>query len=216
MFRKNQGRAGLVILSIIIQAQCAAAAEPHNHSHDDGHQHHSHDVSLSARSAGGDTSEDMHAFHKRDARGIAPGHYLDIPLSDVPRSKTVDGIPGVATPAGLGIVYEVLDCTREGYISEGEVIEHGGPLFRNLDANRDMRLSREEFVTKYHARWAPIRHAYFDEADTDGDGLININDYMAHLERLLIVADTNKDGDTAWEEILALRSNAATPMNDGS
>ena len=117
-------------------------------------------------------------------------------------------IPPVATQAGLAGVYHVLDCTQEGFINAGEAIEHGGTLFRHLDRDRSGLVSRDEYVRAVHKRLAPIRHAYFDEMDADGDGLITIQDYTDHLTVLIDAGDTNRDGDTAWQEILTLRGEA--------
>ncbi len=114
-------------------------------------------------------------------------------------------VPPVATAAGLAGIFYVMDCTNEGYVNTGEVAEHAGTLFRRMDLDRSGMLSREEYVTFVHEYWTGIRNAYFDEMDPDGDDLANHIDYANHLERLISAADTNRDGDASWDEILVMR-----------
>ena len=119
--------------------------------------------------------------------------------------QTKTDIPAVATPAGLASVFYVMDCTNEGFIDAGEVIEHGSVLFRRIDRDRSGDISRVEYVGAIHKHWAPLRNAYFDHMDADGNDSVSLTDYMAHLTDMVEEADLNRDGDTSWEEILYLR-----------
>ncbi|MGF1455091.1 MAG: hypothetical protein ACFB6R_06895 [Alphaproteobacteria bacterium] len=137
--------------------------------------------------------------HARDAGEAAKS---DAPLS---HAEKISRMPPVATAAGLAGVYYVLDCTNEGAIGVGEASEHGGTLFRRMDLDRSRKLSREEYLAFVHESLASIRNAYFDEMDLDGDGLVHHIDYLKHLQKLILDADINKDGDASWKEILTLR-----------
>lgn len=120
--------------------------------------------------------------------------------------RSATEIPAVATPAGLAGIYYVLDCTNEGYINPGEVTEHGGVLYRRMDLDRSGKVSRAEYVGFVNEKWRPIRENYFDQMDKNGDDVITVIDYMAHLSALVDEADLNRDGDAAWSEILTLRN----------
>ncbi len=127
----------------------------------------------------------------------------------------INRMPPVATAAGLAGIYYVLDCTNEGYIGIGEASEHGGTLFRRMDLDRSHKLSRSEYLAFVHESVAHIRNAYFDEMDLDGDDLVNHIDYLRHLERLILAADIDQNGETTWTEILTLRGEIADEAEPG-
>lgn len=117
-------------------------------------------------------------------------------------------IPPVATPAGLASIFYVMDCMNQGFIDAGEVIEHGSVLFRRIDRDRSADISRAEYVGAIHKHWTPLRNAYFDHMDADGNDSVSLSDYMDHLAEMIDAADINRDGDASWEEILILRGEA--------
>lgn len=89
-----------------------------------------------------------------------------------------------------------------------------GAMLANMDANKDGKVSKQEFDQAHQARMAEM----FGYLDANGDGFITDEDKalrrQKHAEAAFDRADANHDGSISKDEFTAARSNRHGPRGD--
>lgn len=117
--------------------------------------------------------------------------------------------PAAAAPIGddelarflLLPVFDILDCTNQGFIEAGEVDEHFPVLFNHFDKDFDRSLARSEYVGSRDAEEALLQARMFDAMDTNSDDVVSTREYRAQVIRLIAVVDYDGDGEVTPEEL---------------
>lgn len=98
-------------------------------------------------------------------------------------------------------VFDILDCTNQGFIEAGEVDEHFPVLFNHFDKDFDRSLVRSEYVGSRNSKKALLEARMFDDMDTNSDGIVSTREYRAQVIRLIAVVDYDGDGEVTPEEL---------------
>lgn len=98
-------------------------------------------------------------------------------------------------------VFDILDCTDQGFIESGEVDEHFAQVFNPMDRNRSRSLSRSEYLRYGSAETLSLREAAFDGIDTDRDQSVSALEFRSYLFQIIEIADTDGDGEVTREEL---------------
>jgi len=103
---------------------------------------------------------------------------------------------------------ERFDADRDGALSAGEIQTMRGTLFDRFDGNGDGVLDAEEQqrLSARFKRAAAAGKELLPQADTDHDGRLTREEYLASPRPLMEQADTDHDGRLTQEEITAARS----------
>jgi Ca2+-binding EF-hand superfamily protein len=109
------------------------------------------------------------------------------------------------------------DTNKDGVVDLAEWRAGQEARFKELDTNRDGKLTQEELFARTPAignsvlpsdRQASRQTSYFQRLDTDKDGFVSLAEFMAQAERNFARCDVNKDGKTDTAECRqALRRN---------
>ena len=98
-------------------------------------------------------------------------------------------------------VFDILDCTNQGFIEAGEVDEHFPVLFNHFDKDFDRYLARSEYVGSRDSEQALLQARMFDAMDTNSDGVVSTREYRAQVIRLIAAVDYDGDGEVTPEEL---------------
>ncbi len=98
-------------------------------------------------------------------------------------------------------IFDLLDCTDQGYIEAGEVDEHFPSLFGYHDKNRDFRLSRREYLSRVDDAKARLDLLLFKRMDEDKDDSVTTFEYRGEVMSLIRSMDADGDGETTLEEL---------------
>ena len=112
-------------------------------------------------------------------------------------AAAVTALIGAATPALAQKKNSTLvgqfDTDNDGTVDLGEAKKAGAEMFDKLDADKDGTLDHKEV----HGR---LSRREFAAADTDHDGTLNKEEYLAVVEQRFKAADRDHDGTlTNWE-----------------
>lgn len=98
-------------------------------------------------------------------------------------------------------VFDILDCTSQGFIEAGEVDEHFPVLFNHFDKDLDRTIARSEYVGSRDSRRTRLQARMFDEMDSNSDGVISPREYRAQVIRLIDAVDYDGDGEVTPAEL---------------
>ncbi|MEM1092826.1 MAG: hypothetical protein AAGB27_04595 [Pseudomonadota bacterium] len=98
-------------------------------------------------------------------------------------------------------MFDVLDCTQQGFIEAAEVDEHLAFLFTPLDRDRSMALTPNEYVLAKTPEDRVRQELIFARADSNGDRRLTVAEYRLRLIDLIDAADDNGDGEVTRSEL---------------
>ena len=98
-------------------------------------------------------------------------------------------------------MFDILDCTNQGFIEAGEVDEHFPVLFNHFDKDLDRFLERAEYVGSGDTEQARLEARMFDDMDTNSDNRVSTREFRAQAIRLIDVVDYDGDGEITPEEL---------------
>jgi hypothetical protein len=115
------------------------------------------------------------------------------------------------------------DTNGDGWVDKAEWTAGQEARFKQLDINKDGKLSQDELFARTPAapgnvlptdRQFERQSAYFQRMDADKDGFVSKAEFMAQADRNFARCDLDKDGRINTAECRqALRRRTATPVN---
>ena len=98
-------------------------------------------------------------------------------------------------------VFDILDCTSQGFIEAGEVDEHFPVLFNHFDKDLDRAIVRSEYVGSRDSRKTQLEARMFEQMDRNSDGVVSPREYRAQVIRLIDSVDYDGDGEVTPAEL---------------
>lgn len=134
-------------------------------------------------------------------------------LAAILAGTTTLGVAGFATAdmhrGGHGKMIERFDTDGDGQITEAEVEALKAEKFAEADANGDGGLTMAEIEAYKEAERAKRiearKQAMFERRDTDGNGVISIDEFETRGTPMFDHVDANDDGVISVEEIEAMK-----------
>jgi hypothetical protein len=145
---------------------------------------------------------------------LAASQFLCGPALAAPGDSTKPD-PGAASTRGI-MRY---DANKDGFVDRAEWTAGQEARFKQLDADRDGKLTQDELFARTPSRGDSVvpsdqqvqrQATYFGLLDADKDGSVSLAEFMAQAERNFARCDTDRDGRTNSAECrqaLARRSN---------
>lgn len=125
--------------------------------------------------------------------------------------------PGMGWGRGPGGMFSALDSDKDGFISVTEHRKWAGEVFAKMDANKDMQLSRNEYLAVHlgrgpgpgqnQERMAAMRQQAdarkaeeFSKMDSDRNGLVTHEQFLDHADGNFAAQDANNDSKLSANE----------------
>lgn len=139
---------------------------------------------------------------------VMPCLLLGATLTHAEPGACREPLQGQARESAEDVMFKKMDANADGAISKAEFNAFNAKRFKELDANKDGKVMREEMdarVNKVTRNGLTHLDERFAAADTDHDGGLNRDEAQAMPVMLLYFGDidTNKDGKVTREEYLA-------------
>jgi hypothetical protein len=116
------------------------------------------------------------------------------------------------------------DTNRDGWVDKAEWTAGQEARFKELDTNKDGKLSQDEMFSRTPAAAGNVlptdrqfarQTAFFQRVDSDKDGFVSKAEFMAQAERNFARCDLDKDSRINTAECRqALRRPSATPVRN--
>ena len=103
--------------------------------------------------------------------------------------------------AVVNLVFNRLDCDLDGTVEPEEVDEHLGQLWHPIDVDRSRWLNAREYAMSHRSVSVEVGASLFDEADADADGKISVDEYQAHLKRMILRVDDDGDREVSRPDV---------------
>ncbi|MES2152293.1 MAG: EF-hand domain-containing protein [Pseudomonadota bacterium] len=120
-----------------------------------------------------------------------------------------------AKPNLTEVEFKKMDTNKDGRVSSEEYAQHARQMFATLDADKDGKLTAAEMDAAYQrVTGKPVGSAALPAAekikavDSDADGSLNVEEYVASSHAMFAKIDSNHDSFLSKEELLA--AHAAT------
>jgi hypothetical protein len=127
-----------------------------------------------------------------------------------------------ASPPTRGVMR--YDTNKDGWVDKAEWNAGQEARFKELDTNKDGKLSQDELFARTPAapgnvlptdRQVERQTAFFQRMDSDKDGFVSKAEFMAQADRNFARCDLDKDGRINTAECRqALRRQPATPVRN--
>lgn len=131
--------------------------------------------------------------------------------------------PRMGWGPGHGAMMSQIDLNGDGIVTAAEHRRWAEKVFATMDANKDGKLSREEYLAAHMGpgphgggnqahmqamrQQADARKAErFTSIDTDRNGVATRAEFLAHAERSFAEKDVNKDGKLSASEFRSWRA----------
>lgn len=128
--------------------------------------------------------------------------------------------PGMGWGRGPGMMLSMQDTDGDGYISKDEHAAWAANVFKTMDSNNDGRLTRSEYMAVHmgpgpqagssQSRMSQMRASadarkaeHFAKMDTDKDGVVSRDQFLANGQADFAAMDTNGDGKVSMAEFRA-------------
>ncbi len=120
-------------------------------------------------------------------------------------SPTATTAPATERPVRTGGGIMRYDANKDGVVDKAEWNAGQEARFRQLDTDRDGKLSQAELFARTPAignsvlpadRQAQRQSSYFQRMDSDRDGVVSLAEFMAQADRNFARCDADKDGRT--------------------
>lgn len=105
-------------------------------------------------------------------------------------------------------IFDILDCTDQGFLEAGEVDEHFPNLFGYHDRNRDFSLSLREYAVSGDVNKRRMDQLLFERMDNNSDGKVSPLEYRSEVMSIIESMDADGDGETSLEELAPPESKA--------
>ena len=130
--------------------------------------------------------------------------------------------PPQASPPARGMMR--YDANKDGWVDKAEWKAGQEARFKELDTNKDGKLSQDELFARTPAapgnvlpsdRQYERQSAFFQLMDSDKDGSVSKSEFMAQADRNFARCDLDKDGRINTSECRqALRRPSTTPVRN--
>lgn len=131
--------------------------------------------------------------------------------------------PGMGPGSGHGAMMSKIDANGDDIVSAAEHRQRAEKVFATMDANKDGKLSREEYLAVHmgpgprgggnQAHMQAMRQqadahkaVQFTSMDTDKNGVATRGEFLSHADRAFAAKDANKDGKLSASEFRTWRS----------
>lgn len=116
-----------------------------------------------------DERSQMRGKHQRGARGDGHGRMMSLDTDNDGRISRAEAAAGNGKMAER---FDQMDVNKDGYIDRADrqarMAQQRAEFFKGADANRDGRVTRDEFIVEHGARSAERRARWAQRADTTG------------------------------------------------
>lgn len=116
--------------------------------------------------------------------------------------------PGFASPmshegavAVVNLLFNALDCDLDGTVEPAEVDDHFGQLWLPVDRDQSQTLSRGEYAMTHRKMDDAGSDALFADADANRDGEVDVNEYRAHVKRMILLVDSDGDREATRPDV---------------
>jgi Ca2+-binding EF-hand superfamily protein len=159
-----------------------------------------------------------HMRGKHDGRGMAGGHNRMMAL-DTDKDGRISRAEAMAAKGKFADRFDKMDVNKDGYIDRADMqarmTQERAEFFKGADANRDGRVTREEFIVEQGARSAERREKRASHAQAAGKQAsarpaLTGQQQIAFAGKAFDAMDSNKDGVLTRAEFDAFK-----PKNRG-
>lgn len=153
----------------------------------------------------------MRGTHHRGAMGVGHGRMMAL---DIDKDGRISRTEAMAAKGTFADRFDKMDANKDSYIDRADMqarmAQSRAEMFKNADANRDGRVSRDEFRIEQEARSAERREKWASRAQAAGkQAHVRLapteQQHIAFAGKAFEAMDTNKDGALTRAEFDAFK-----------